>query len=99
PIARAISRASATSTRRGLAGMKFSPIALAPASTATSASATLVTPQIFTCTARDVTARSRVDLEQLFHFRDHLRRLDRLRDVRVRAELHGALTVFLRPLR
>ena len=54
--ARAIVRAPSTVTRRGLEGTKFSPIALAPASTQRSAPSTVVTPQIFTCVDADADA-------------------------------------------
>src|SRR5579863_1405892 len=103
PTALAISRASSGSMHLGLPSTRFTPIASAPRRTHASAWSGVVTPQILTRTTAAVTKHaadrtSRVDLQELSHLRDHLRRLNRLRDVRVCAELKRALAIFVRTL-
>ena len=67
------------------------------AMSSTADSVARMTPKTIAATlaaVRAMGARSR-DLQQLLHLLDHLRRLDRLGDVRVRAERHRALAIGL----
>ncbi len=84
---------------------KFRPIASAPAFTATRADCASRTPQIFVQVLDWADGVERIgfepgqsdsgDLQELFYRGNDLRRLDWLRNIRVRAQLQCPLTILL----